>query len=58
MDYYEIRVKSHLGPGTAGVFEGFTIHQDLFGALRPFSLSRNTFEQLNVTTLRLRSIMA
>ena len=28
---YKIRVKSHLGPGTAGVFEGFTIRHESNG---------------------------
>jgi len=29
--YYEIRVKSHLGPSTAGMFEGFTMRYEANG---------------------------
>jgi hypothetical protein len=31
MDCYEIRVKSHLGPSSAGIFEGFIIRHEASG---------------------------
>lgn len=31
MECYEIRVKSHLGPSSAGVFEGFTVRHEANG---------------------------
>ncbi len=31
MEHYLIRVKSHLGPGTATAFEGFTIRHEANG---------------------------
>ena len=29
--YYQIRVKSHLGPSSAGMFEGFTMRHEADG---------------------------
>lgn len=31
MEYYEFRVKSHLGPSSAGAFEGFAIRHEASG---------------------------
>jgi hypothetical protein len=31
IDCYEIRVKSHLGPGAASAFEGFTVRHEASG---------------------------